>query len=422
MRRGRAALPAGRRAPSDRAAVSATRSGSPLERRGGAPERSSTARSAQAHARAPHVRAPVARRAGRRALRIVELVTDSDDVADGPFDARRGRGRRGRERGLTMNLEHLKPGYSGLCYYRGPARCARSSACRCVEHGQLRGVLCADRLEDGRSRARDEEVLQRAVAQVLRAHRERARVRAARAQPRASRRCCYRASQALGAALTEEPGDRGRARRGRRDRALRLRGRHAATTPRSKHALVRRAVGEGADELANLTLPRQHVADRDGGQEQPLPAVPRRVRSPAADRLHAQGEPARACSRCSILPLLVREDAIGTLALAARRARRVRRRGAARRSRCSRTSSRWRSPTRAAVRRLEEMATTDGLTGLPQQARVPRASSSEDAAAAERFRRKLLADRHRHRSLQERQRHLRARDGRRRDQGARRRS
>src|SRR5690606_25921294 len=56
---------------------------------------------------------------GRR--RVVELVTERDDVAEGPFDAGAGAVGAVATRGLTVNLEHVKPGYEGLCYNRGPA-------------------------------------------------------------------------------------------------------------------------------------------------------------------------------------------------------------------------------------------------------------------------------------------------------------
>ena len=51
-------------------------------------------------------------------------------------------------RGLTMNLEHVKPGYKGLCYYRGPALIRAFCGVPVMENGHLRGALCADRVED----------------------------------------------------------------------------------------------------------------------------------------------------------------------------------------------------------------------------------------------------------------------------------
>ena len=80
-------------------------------------------------------------------LRIVELATDSDDVAEGPFGAGEGAVGAVASRGLMMNLENLKPGYKGLCYYRGGALVRCFLGVPVVENGQVLGALCADRVE-----------------------------------------------------------------------------------------------------------------------------------------------------------------------------------------------------------------------------------------------------------------------------------
>src|SRR2546423_1052670 len=48
-------------------------------------------------------------------LRVVELSSGSDDIAPGPFDPGSGAVGAAYQRGLTMNLEHLRPGYGGSC-------------------------------------------------------------------------------------------------------------------------------------------------------------------------------------------------------------------------------------------------------------------------------------------------------------------
>ena len=83
---------------------------------------------------------------GKGTLRIAELVTESEDIADGPFDTGAGAVGAVATRGLTMNLEHLKPGYKGLCYYRGPAQVKGFLGVPVEENGQLVGALCVDRL------------------------------------------------------------------------------------------------------------------------------------------------------------------------------------------------------------------------------------------------------------------------------------
>ena len=74
-------------------------------------------------------------------MRIVELVSDSDDLAEGPFGAGEGAVGAVAKRGLVMNLEHLKPGYKGLCYYRGPAQVRCFLGVPVLENGVLRGAL-----------------------------------------------------------------------------------------------------------------------------------------------------------------------------------------------------------------------------------------------------------------------------------------
>jgi len=54
--------------------------------------------------------------------RLIALaVTDHDDLAPGPFSPGEGAIGACYQRGLPMSLGHLRPGYSGLCYYAEPA-------------------------------------------------------------------------------------------------------------------------------------------------------------------------------------------------------------------------------------------------------------------------------------------------------------
>lgn len=316
-------------------------------------------------------------------LAIVELATDSDDVAEGPFGPGEGAVGAVASRGIVMNLENLKPGYKGLCYYRGGALVRCFLGVPVVENGHLRGALCADRLENRPFTKRDEEVLAGAVAQVLRAI-ENERVFVQLERGKREQTYLYRASQALGEALTE-------------DQVIDA-GLHAARdiAPYDLAAVtlydaatrthrVRKAVGEGAEALArlsfrdNTSLTAMAVKNRHylpyRGELDPRQVV-------FTKRVSLGG-----MRSLLILPLVVREDAIGTLALAAHRpdafndAVRPTLQVLANQLAVALSNA-------AAVRRLEEMATTDGLTGCLNK----RAFLEELEAklrSAERFGRKL---------------------------------
>ncbi|HJL16099.1 MAG TPA: diguanylate cyclase [Sandaracinaceae bacterium LLY-WYZ-13_1] len=317
-------------------------------------------------------------------LRIVELATDSDDVAEGPFAVGSGAVGAVAQRGLTMNLENLKPGYKGLCYYRGGARVRCFLGVPVEEHGKVRGALCADRVEDEPFTAREEEVLRSAVAQVLRAI-ENERIFVQLERSKREQTYLYRASQTLGEALTEEQViDAGLS--AARDIAPYDFAAITLYDPEAKRHAVRKAVGEGADRLGSLTFRdntsltsmavknRHYLPYRGDYDEKQQVVFTRRANL-------------RGMRSLLILPLVVREDAIGTLALAAHRADAF---NDAVRPTLQVLANQLAVAlsNAAAVQRLEEMATTDGLTGcLNKRAFLEELDAKLKSAA--RFGRKL---------------------------------
>jgi len=320
---------------------------------------------------------------GKR-LNIVELVTDSDDVAEGPFAIGEGAVGAVASRGLVMNLEHLKPGYKGLCYYRGPSVARAFLGVPVVDQGQVRGALCADRLDDRPFTPREEEILQGAIHQILRTlQNERVFVQLERSKREQT--VLYRASQRLGAALDEE--------------AVITAGLEAAEEiapydfaavtlydrKKRRHS-VRRAVGEGAETFSGLTF-------RDNTSLTAM-AVKNRHYLPYRGEFDARQQVVftkranlRGMRSLLIMPLIVREDAIGTVALAAHRADAF---GDAVRPTLQVLANQVAVSlaNAGAVRRLEEMATTDGLTGCLNK-RAFLDALDEKMRAAERFDRKL---------------------------------
>ena len=187
-------------------------------------------------------------------LRIVELTTDSDDIAEGPFPVGAGAVGAAYQRGLTMNLEHLKPGLrghlllprpvAGAGVHRGAGARGRRSCAAC----------CAPTASTtGRSRAADEDALAHAITHLLRAL-ENERVFVQLERSKREHAVLRRASQALGAALTEQARARGGALRRRRDRALRLRRGHALRRRRRACTACARRSATAPRTIANLSF------------------------------------------------------------------------------------------------------------------------------------------------------------------------
>lgn len=292
-------------------------------------------------------------------LRILEMATDSDDVDEGPFEAGAGAVGAVATRGMVMNLENLRPGYRGLCYYReGTSRVRTFLGVPVVENGQLRGALCADRLEPRAFDVRDEEILRAAVGQVLRSiQNERVFVQLERSKREQAQ--LFKASRALGAALTEDEvlqaGIEAAASLARFDLAT-----ITSFDPEKKQHAVRIARGTGAEALRGLTFKDNHSLTAMAIKNKHY--LPYRGELDPRQVLYAPGVSHPAMRSALVLPLLVREDAIGTLTVAAERPKAF---GESARGALQVLANQLAvalSNARA-VRRLEEMATTDGLTG-----------------------------------------------------------
>ncbi|HHH28401.1 MAG TPA: diguanylate cyclase, partial [Polyangiaceae bacterium] len=292
-------------------------------------------------------------------LRIVELATDSDEVAEGPFDLGEGAVGAVATRGIVMRLENLKRGYKGICYYRNGAPVKSFLAVPVQDGAAMQGALCADRVNAVPFTAKEEIVLTNAVSQVLRAI-ENERVFVQLEESKREQTYLHHASTALGAALTEEevinaaleaasgiaPYD------------------FAAITLYSgetrKHT-IKRAVGDGAQRLENLTF-------RDNASLTAMVVKNRHYLpyrgefDPKQQVVYTKRAKLSGMRSLLILPLIVGEDAIGTLAIAARRSDAW---GRAVRPTLSVVANQLAvaMSNAAAVKRLEELATTDGLTG-----------------------------------------------------------
>ena len=317
-------------------------------------------------------------------LRIVELVTDSEEVAEGPFEAGAGAVGAVATRGLTMNLEHLKAGYRGLCYYRGPSTVGAFIGVPVVESGQLRGALCADRLGERPFSAREEEVLQHAVVEALRAIRnERLFVQLERTKREQT--MLFRASRELGAALTEdqviEAGLSAAAGLARYDFG-------AITSYDETKGLHRVLVGVGEGSEMTRGLSFKDNASLIAMVVKNKHYLPYRGEYDARQQtLFTPKEALPELRSVLVLPLVVREEVLGTLVVAAKRAHAY---GDVLRPTIEVLANQLATSlsNARAVARLEEMATTDGLTGCLNK-RSFLSDLESKIRSADRFKKKL---------------------------------
>ncbi len=317
-------------------------------------------------------------------LRIVELVSDSDDVAEGPFETGAGAVGAVATRGLTMNLEHLKPGYKGLCYYRGPSTVRAFLGVPVSEGGQLRGALCVDRVEDRPFTAREEALLKDAIGEALRAIRNE-RVFVQLERTKREQTMLFRASRELGAALTEdqviEAGLSAAAGLSRYDFAAIT----AYDEAKGAHR-VRVAVGEGADAVRGLAF--KDNASLTAMVVKNKHYLPYRGEYDARQQTLFTAKVTLPDMRSVlVLPLLVQGEPLGTLTVAAKR---VHAYGDSVRTTLEVLANQLATSlsNARAVKRLEEMATTDGLTGCLNK-RSFLSDLESKIRSAERFKKKL---------------------------------
>ncbi len=317
-------------------------------------------------------------------LRIVELVTQTADIAEGPFDSGEGVVGAIIKRKMAMKLENLKSTYGGICYYDGGSPARSFLGVPILDGGVVRGVLCADRIDETPFTEREESALEASILHVLRAL-ENERVFVQLERTKREQTVLHHASQKLGGALDED--------------AVLDAGLEAAEaiasfdfaavtfyTPKTRKHRVSRAVGHAADTFSGLTF--------SDNTSLTAMAVKNRHYLPYRGTFDARQQVVftkrmnlRGMKSLLILPLVVREDAIGTLILAARRHNAF---GDAVRPTLQVLANQLAiSLSNAhAVKRLEEMATTDGLTGcLNKRAFLDELSRRLRSAA--RFGRKL---------------------------------
>jgi diguanylate cyclase (GGDEF)-like protein len=317
-------------------------------------------------------------------LRIVELVTKSDDIADGPLSLGAGAVGAAVRRKLTTSLQQIRHGYQGICYYRGPATVTSFIAVPVLERGHLRAVLCADRVVDRAFGPQEEELLRGSTSHILRAF-ENERVFVQLESAKREQETLYRVSQALSTALTQD--------------AVMEVGLTAAQEivdhdfaaiteyqPEGRRHVVRRAVGERALDFQglrfrdNTSLTAMVVKNRH--------YLPYRGEFDSKQQvLFTKKAKLKGMESLLVLPLVVREEPIGTLIVAAKAPSAF---GTSVRETLQALANQLAVAlaNARAVGQLEEMATTDGLTGCLNK-RALLDQMEQKLMAAQRFGRKL---------------------------------
>ncbi|MCL2822431.1 MAG: sensor domain-containing diguanylate cyclase [Polyangiaceae bacterium] len=316
-------------------------------------------------------------------LRISELSTDSERVLDGPFSTGSGVfGAVAAERRIVA-LSGLKSSYS-IPYYSGPCPVRALAAVPVLESDQLRGILVVDRVDNSAFSEIEQELLTVATRYLVRAiQNERVFVQIERSKVEQGK--LYRAAQALGAAMTERDVVDASVRSAREIASFDF----AAVTlyDEAKQLHVIRAVsGDSADELVgakfehnaglvSMVVQNQHPLPYRGQYDTERQIVFSRKLSPPA------------MSSILVLPLLVHDRPLGTLVLGSKRVGAL---GDAVRPTLEVLASHVAVSFAGArlMKRLEELATRDGLTGLLNK-RALLDTSRDKLAAAKRFSRKL---------------------------------
>jgi diguanylate cyclase (GGDEF)-like protein len=318
-------------------------------------------------------------------LRISELSTASDEIHDAPFAAGDGVLGAAVLQRQRVSLTNLKPSYK-VPYYVGPCPVRALAALPLMEGETLRGVLAIDRSDNIGFTPEEEELAQKAARHCLRAiHNERIFVQLERAKVEQGK--LYRAAQALGSAISERDVLDAGVRAAREIASFDLAAvtiYHEAT--QAHEVCAAKSDGGEIDDLVgarfaqNAGLVSMVVKNKcalpykgDFDAERQV-VLTRRLPWPHMPSL-------------LVLPLVLRDRVLGTLILGANRRHAF---GEAVRPTLEVLASHLAVSLSNArmVRELEQMATTDGLTGLLNKRALLEAAEQKVLAAA-RFGRKL---------------------------------
>ncbi len=292
-------------------------------------------------------------------LHLVERVSEDDSVQEGPWSAKEGAVGAVVQRGEPLHLHPLRPGYTGIPYYDGPAPISSFAAIPLLEEERLVGVLCADRKTGRPFDAREMELLQRAARQALRAmHNERLFLQMERSKREQA--ILFRSSRRLGAALDEDAVVQAAFEASAEIAPVDVMLLTSFDPARRRHE-VRHASGPLGEGLEGLQVgTNRSLLDMAVRHGHPLPY--RGAFDPKRQVLCSGRHDPRSLRSALVLPLLAREEPLGALVLGSRREGAF---GSSARATLQMLANQLAVAMAnvKAVQRLERMATTDGLTG-----------------------------------------------------------
>lgn len=319
-----------------------------------------------------------------KTLRLVEAATDDADIETDPISSGAGALGAAVSLGRTVALAHLRPDYTGLPYYRGAHGVRAFAGVPIVDEGAVRGVLVADRVADRAFTAEEQATLESVALQARRLiDNERVFSRLERARNELA--ALFEASRALGEALTEDQCLAALATSARAivEHDLLV---FATYDERTREHRVRHVQGECAKELATL-----HFEDNTGIASAVVKARQALPYKGAFDaktqHVFTRAVPLPDVGSVLVLPLLVRDRVMGTLTLCAHR-RSAFPEGVRKLLGVLASHASVALANAAAVRRLEELATTDTMTGHLNK-RALETEFDQRIRAAERFGRPL---------------------------------
>ncbi len=321
-------------------------------------------------------------------LRISELSTESEDISDAPIavgDGVLGAVTSSRAR---SSFSALKPSYK-VPYYTGPCPVKSLCAMPLLDGSTLRGILAIDRKEDRAFSPHEEELAAQAARHCLRAiQNERVFLQLERAKVEQGK--LYRATQALASALSEndvlEAGVRAAREVASFDLAAVTLYDEVAKTHEVRAAKCASEVGENIEDLVGVRF--AHNAGLVSMVVQNKFPLPYKGDFDAAHQVVLNKRfPWPKLPSLLVLPLILRDRALGTLILGARRRHAF---GDSVRPTLEVLASHLAVSlaNARAVHKLEMMATTDGLTGLLNKRAMLEAAESK-IASANRFDKKL---------------------------------
>jgi len=316
-------------------------------------------------------------------LRISELVSDDPDLEEGPFSVRDGIIGAVLTQRAPVSVAGLKPSYV-LPYYRDACPVRAVCAVPVNEHDAVRGVLVVDRRQDVPFGEVEQDLMEQAARFVARSiENERVFVQLERTKVEQGK--LYRAAEALGAATTEQEVVEAGVQSAREIASVDFAAITSFDEAHKSHQ-VRAVSGERAAALLGRRFDHNtglvSMALQNG---HPLPY--RGCYDSSQQVVFARGLQPPDMPSLVVLPLIVHDQPLGTLVLGSRAP------GAfnnAARGLLEVLASHMAVSLSAArmVRRLEEQATTDGLTGLLNK-RAMLDTAAQKLSAAKRFGRRL---------------------------------